>query len=67
MQFDPYSLTIRTADFLEAVAGRAAIIIVAEAERTDRERSPGDTVPTAALCTAIRASLRVAELLSHSR
>src|SRR5208283_190653 len=31
-----------------------AAIIVTEAERTDRERSPGDTVPTAALCTAIR-------------
>ncbi len=33
---------------------RAAITIVTEAERTDRERSPGDTLPTAALCTAIR-------------
>ncbi len=33
---------------------RAAITLVTEAERTDRERSPGDTVPTAALCTAIR-------------
>ena len=33
---------------------RAAITVVTEAERTDRERSPGDTVPTAALCTAIR-------------
>jgi hypothetical protein len=32
---------------------RAAITVVTEAERTDRERSPGDTVPTAALRTAI--------------
>jgi len=33
----PIPLPIRTADFLEAAAGRAAIIIVTEAERTDRE------------------------------
>jgi hypothetical protein len=45
---------------------RAAITVVTEAERTDRERSPGDTAPTAALCTAIRhpSRCRVASTLA---